>query len=356
MKQNIIVLLGGRSSEHEVSLRSGLSVAEHIDLDKFNVIPVAVAKDGDWLVAGEFGSKGLVDHAEDHKKIALAKNLAPVTLKKGYLEGAKLKDFKVDCVFSTLHGTFGEDGAAQGFLELAQVAFVGSGSAASAIAMDKDFTKILTESVNVATAPWITVFASDRWPSYEQVKAKLGDVLFVKPARQGSSVGISKVKKQEDYKKALEFAFQYDDKIVIEQAIVGREIELAVLGNSELIVSHPGEILPDDEFYTYESKYVTDGTELVLKSDLKPELVAQLQETAKLLYKTMGLAGLSRMDFFVTEDSKIWFNEPNSLPGFTSISMYPKMMAEAGIGYSELISKLIALGIERFEKEKIFKG
>ncbi|MDX2470748.1 MAG: D-alanine--D-alanine ligase family protein [SAR324 cluster bacterium] len=357
MKQNIIVLLGGRSSEHEVSLRSGLSVTAHIDTDKFQVMPVAVAKDGRWLLTKDCGSEGLVDHVLNHKKIALAQNLSEVSLTGGELVGGELANgVKIDCVFSTLHGTYGEDGAMQGFLELAQVPFVGSGSAASAIAMDKDFTKILTESVGVSTAPWVTVFAQDKWPSYDEVKGKLGEVLFIKPARQGSSVGISKVKQHEDYKKALEFAFKYDDKIVIEQAIVGREIELAVLGNSDLTISHPGEILPDGEFYTYESKYVTDGTKLVLKADLSPELVKGLQETAGKLYKAMGLAGLSRMDFFVTQDNKIWFNEPNTLPGFTSISMYPKMMGETGIAYTELISRLIQLGIDRFEREKIFKG
>ncbi|MDT8445970.1 MAG: D-alanine--D-alanine ligase family protein [bacterium] len=338
MKETILVLMGGPSGEHEVSLRSGVSILREMNRDRFELIPVGLSKDGRWLTGDP-----LVAHPEDPKKICLAENLREVRLEQGQLEGRS-----IDAVFSVVHGTWGEDGCMQGFLDIAGVPYVGSGVLGSSVGMDKDLTKRLTLFEGIKTADFMVLRDSDERPSWGQVAARLGKAVFVKPAAQGSSLGISKAKDEASFTKALDLAFLYDRKLVVESAITGREIELAVLGNDQLEVSLPGEILPEEEFYTYEAKYILNTTKLVIPADLSGDLIERLQETARRAFRALELRGFARMDFFVDADQEIWFNEPNTLPGFTSISMYPKLFAASGLSYPQLLERLIDLAKEEF--------
>ncbi len=341
-KKRILILCGGQSSEHQVSLLSGLSVKKFIPTDRYEPIFVGIDKKGRW-----FTGEPLIQNPEDPKTIQLGFNLEEAQLEKGKLNG-----LSIDCVFSVLHGTLGEDGAMQGFLEMQGVPFIGSGSSASAIGMDKDLLKRIALSAEIATAPFVTLYAGEPPLTYDNAKELLGGLLFVKPARQGSSIGISKVGNETEYHQALDLAFRFDDKLVVEQAIAGRELEVAVLGNRELIASYPGEVIPDAEFYSYEAKYITGGSQLILKPDLSKPTILEIQEKAKRLFRLLGLSGLARIDFFLDPGGKLWLNEPNTLPGFTHISMYPKMMEIAGTPYPELIHRLIELGIQRAGRQR----
>jgi len=344
MSKPIIALLcGGQSSEHEVSLRSGLSVMQHLPRDHYDLVAVGISKEGRWLMGDP-----LIHNPGSHYEIRLADGLKEVSLQGGCLAGKK-----IDCVFSVLHGTFGEDGAMQGFLEMQGVPYVGSPPGGSHLAMDKDVMKRMLKTAGLPTVDHLTLYQLEpQRPSYAQAAAQLGPVMFVKPSSQGSSVGISKVKSADDYAKAVEAAFQFDDKVIVEGAIKGRELELSILGDEELIASWPGEVFPDGEFYSYESKYVTNGTRLEVKANLSQAQALEMQTLAKRIFRLLGLSGFARMDFFLDEQGKFWFNEPNTLPGFTSISMYPKMMDAAGVPYPELIHRLIQLGIKRAERNR----
>lgn len=345
-KPRIALLCGGQSSEHEVSLRSGLSVMQHLPQDKYELLAVGISKDGRWLMGDP-----LIHNPGSHYEIRLADGLQEVTMQGGCIAGKK-----IDCVFSVLHGTFGEDGAMQGFLEMQHVPYVGSGPGGSHLAMDKDVMKRMLKTAGLPTVDHITLYQLDaRRPSYAEAVAQLGPILFVKPSSQGSSVGISKVKGAADYGPAVAKAFQFDEKVIVESAIAGRELELAILGDEELIASWPGEVIPDQEFYSYEAKYVTNGTRLEIKADLSPAKAAEMQELAKRIFRLLGLSGFARMDFFLDAQGKFWFNEPNTLPGFTSISMYPKMMAAAGVEYPDLIHRLIQLGMRRHQRNQQFR-
>ena len=337
MKPRVLLLCGGQSGEHQVSLRSGLSVIRELPKDKYDLVAVAIDKQGRWWTGSP-----LVQNPDNPETIALAPGLTQVRL-----EGDQLLGKKVDCVFSVLHGTYGEDGAMQGFLEMSKVAFVGPGVLGSAVAMDKEMTKRLLLFEGLKTAPYLVLRDTDKVrPTYAQAVEKLGPVLFVKPSAQGSSLGISKVKNEAQYQTALDFAFRYDRKILVEKGIVGREIELSVLGNDQLTVSLPGEIKPAEEFYSYEAKYILDNTTLVIPVPLPGKLVARLQEAAARVFRCLELKGMARVDFFVDAQEEIWVNEPNTLPGFTSISMYPKLMQTVGISYPELLDRLVQLGLE----------
>ena len=341
------VLFGGRSGEHEVSLASAASVIRGLDPDKYEPVPIGIAKDGHWLV-GEGAAKMLPDILKGGRRVMLTADpteAALVPLDRG--AGAQ----RFDVMFPVLHGTFGEDGTIQGMLELAGLPYVGAGVLGSAIAMDKDVAKRLCQDAGIPVVPWVAV---QRWRWEKEPAAVKAEIeqkfeypVFVKPATLGSSVGMNKVHTAEELAPALNFAAEYGMKIMVEKAITGREIEVSVLGNHDPQASVPGEIVPHREFYDYTAKYLEDGTRLLIPADLKPAQVKKVQTMAVEAFRALELCGMARVDFFLEKTGgKFLLNEANTIPGFTSISMYPKLWEASGIGFRELIDKLIELALE----------
>ncbi|MGK0290062.1 MAG: D-alanine-D-alanine ligase [bacterium] len=346
---NVLVLCGGESGEHEVSLRSASSILKNLPKDQFRAIPVGITKEGRWVKGEPF-----FHHENSASEIMLNPDLPEVYLKNDTIDGEK-----IDAVFSIIHGTYGEDGCLQGLFQLNHLPYVGPNVLGSAVGMDKDVMKRLLSQAGIQNAKSVTLnFYDEIYPTYEEIESKLGSTIFVKPCNLGSSVGISKVRNEEEYKTAIEFAFQYDTKVLIEEFIQGREIELAVLGYSKIEVSKvAGEVIPKADFYSYEAKYLDDGptTDLVMPAKLTEGELSNLQEIALKAFRVLECAGLARVDFFLTKNSEIYLNEINTLPGFTSISMYPKLWAHSGLPYSELLTKLITLAIEQRDAESKLK-
>ena len=341
------VLFGGRSGEHEVSLASAASVIRGMDLDKYEPVPIGITKDGHWLI-GEGAVKMLPDVLKSGRRVMLAADpteAALVPLDRG--AGAQ----RFDVIFPVMHGTFGEDGTIQGMLELSALPFVGAGVLGSAIGMDKDVAKRLCQDAGIPVVPWITVH---RWQWEKEpaaVKASIEEKfpypVFVKPATLGSSVGMTKVHNAEELGPALDFAAEYGLKILVEKSVTAREIEVAVLGNHDPQASIPGEIVPHREFYDYTAKYLEEGTQLLIPAELKPAQVKKIQTLAVEAFRTLELSGMARVDFFLEKKGgKLYLNEVNTIPGFTSISMYPKLWEASGIPFRELVDKLIELAFE----------
>ena len=351
-KLSVCILFGGMSPEHEVSLRSAESVLNNIDQEKYHVYPVGITKDGRWI---HFGGKDYsmlpagtwMDHPDNCQA-----EISPVH-GQGLLRfrSSGVSQTPIDVVFPVLHGENGEDGAMQGLMQMAGIPCVGPRVAASAVAMDKTLTKLVIDHAGVPQAAWQLVRRSDLSRKCEQtmeaLEARFAYPMFVKPAGTGSSVGVSKAADREALKKALENAARFDDKILVEEFIHGREIEVAVLGNEAPIASVCGEIDSGADFYDYEAKYVTDTSTAYIPARIPEDVQEKVRELAVKVYTAIGCRGLSRVDFFVTyADNRIVFNEINTLPGFTSISMYPKLFGASGIGYSDLIDRLLALARE----------
>ncbi len=356
-KLRVGVLFGGRSAEHEVSLQSAKSIIEAIDRSKYELVLIGIDKSGGWHLNE---ASSFLLHADNPKLIALNKGNEGVTLAPSAGGGHTLvalsgKDTgcAVDVVFPVLHGPFGEDGSVQGFLKVANVPFVGSGVLGAAVSMDKDVMKRLLHQAGIPSARFLAVTRSARQRlSYAEVTAILGAPVFVKPANLGSSVGVAKVHNQAEFAAAVDEAFRYDTKILVEQFIAGREIECSVLGNEQPIASLPGEVKPRHEFYSYDAKYIDEhGAELLIPAELPADVVKRVQELALQSFKALCCEGMARVDFFLTPEHDVYVNELNSIPGFTKISMYPKLWEASGIPYRELIDRLIGLAIERFERE-----
>ena len=351
-KLSVCVLFGGVSPEHEVSLRSAEAVLNNIDHNKYNVFAVGIAKDGDWILYnGKDYSLLPTGEWENYPKNRRAA-ISPVR-GQGLLsfEGDCVVRERIDVVFPVLHGENGEDGAMQGLLKLAGIPYVGPHVAASAVAMDKTLTKLVVDHANVPQAAWHLVRRSDLNSRVDAVLDKLEKKfsypMFVKPAGTGSSVGVSKAANREALEKALTNAAKYDDKILVEEFIHGREIEVAVLGNDNPVASICGEIDSGAEFYDYEAKYVTSTSRAYIPARIDENVQEMVREYAIKVYSAIGCKGLSRVDFFVTfEGNRVVFNEINTLPGFTSISMYSKLFAASGIRYSQLIGLLLQLAQE----------
>jgi len=341
------VLFGGRSGEHEVSLASAASVIRGMDLDKYEPVPIGITKDGHWLM-GEGATKPLPDILKSGRRVMLAADPTEAALMP-LDRGAGAQRF--DVIFPVMHGTFGEDGTIQGMLELSGLPFVGAGVLGSAIGMDKDVAKRLCRDAGIPVVPWITVH---RWqwekePSAVKasIEEKFAYPVFVKPATLGSSVGMTKVHNAEELGPALDFAAEYGMKILVEKSVTAREIEVAVLGNHEPQASIPGEIVPHREFYDYAAKYLEEGTQLLIPAELRPAQVKKVQTLAVDAFRTLELSGMARVDFFVEKKgNKLYLNEVNTIPGFTSISMYPKLWEATGIPFRELVDKLIELAFE----------
>ena len=341
------VLFGGRSGEHEVSLVSAASVIRGLDPDKYEAVPIGITKDGHWLV-GQGAVKMLPEVLKGGRRVMLTADpteAALVPLDRG--AGAQ----RLDVIFPVLHGTFGEDGTIQGMLDLAGLPYVGAGVLGSAIGMDKDVAKRLCQAAGIPVVPWVTVHRWDWENNPTAVKARIEQEfafpVFVKPATLGSSVGMSKVHNAGELGPALDLACEFGMKILVEKAVSAREIEVSVLGNHEPRASVPGEIVPHREFYDYTAKYLEDGTRLLIPAELKPTQVQKIQSLAVDAFKSLELAGMARVDFFLEKKGgKLFLNEVNTIPGFTSISMYPKLWEASGISFRELIDKLIELAFD----------
>jgi len=351
-KLSVCILFGGISPEHEVSLRSAESVLNNIDKEKYNVFPLGITKEGNWILFGGTDYSMLpsgqwVDHPGNRRAA-----ISPV-------RGQGLLSFEGDCVvrehidvvFPVLHGENGEDGAMQGLLQMAGIPFVGSHVAASAVAMDKTLTKLVVDNAGITQAAWQLVTRTDVEERMDRaldtLEKRFHYPMFVKPAGTGSSVGVSKAMDRESLREALLAASVYDKKILVEEFIHGREVEVAVMGNDSPVASICGEIDSGADFYDYDSKYVTDTSTAYIPARIPEDVAEQVRDAAVKVYSVVGCQGLSRVDFFVTyEGNRVVFNEINTLPGFTSISMYPKLFAASGIPYSQLIDELLQLARE----------
>ncbi|MFA6131275.1 MAG: D-alanine--D-alanine ligase family protein [Patescibacteria group bacterium] len=347
MKKKIIgIICGGRTPEHAVSLLSAQRVFDAIDKKKFSVRVFGVDSNGSWWCYSR--SDHWLKNADDIKKIALSKKGCKEIVffpgKRGkYLEINTRKTSSIDIAFPLIHGGEGEDGSLQGFLKLCDITFVGSHVASSAVGMDKEYTKRILQTWNIPVAPYLVLDRANLF-SFEKIKKMLGGILFLKPARCGSSVGVSKVTNQEEWTIALKKAIKFDSKVLVEQEIIGREIECAVLGNENPRASVLGEIVVKDGFYSYEAKYVDqNAAELIVPCRLHQKTTKDIQEMAKKAFIALGCRGMARIDFFLDNQNRIFVNEINTTPGFTSMSMYPKLWGLSGIAYQELIEKLIVL-------------
>jgi D-alanine-D-alanine ligase len=349
------IIFGGRSGEHEVSLRSARSVMDAIDRDKYDVLPIGITKEGHW-VAGDDPYGYLTVGESGPRPAALLGEPGDPTLKA--IEpvedaGSTMTDIgSVDVIFPVLHGPYGEDGTVQGLLELADIPYVGAGVTGSAVGMDKAIFKAVTISCGLPVLPYRLVLRSeweaDPEKTLDRLETALGYPVFVKPCNLGSSVGISKARNRDELKAALTDAAHYDRRLLVEQGIPAREIEVSVLGNEEPIASVPGEVIPGDEFYSYDDKYINDDAQLVIPAPLGEEMTRQAQEIATTAYRAIDCAGLARVDFLLdSETDELWLNEVNTIPGFTSISMYPKLWEASGLSYPDLIDRLIQLALER---------
>jgi D-alanine-D-alanine ligase len=358
-KIRVGVIFGGRSSEHEVSLVSATSVINALDGNKYEVIPIAITQEGRWLTRSDalrlLKNKSKIEHLPEHVLLPDPRKQSLVLVKNGTSSG---DDRPVDVLFPVLHGKYGEDGSLQGLMELADIPYVGAGVLGSAVGMDKIVQKQILAQEGIP----IPDFISFTWTEYiasqaeliKKIEKKLKYPCFVKPANTGSSVGISKAHNRKELLDAIEYAGQYDRRVIVEKAIShAREIECSVLGNDDPIVSMPGEIVPSNEFYDYDAKYVDGKSKVIIPARLPKSAVEKIRTIAVRTFKALDCSGMARVDFFVVGNGrKIYLNEINTIPGFTSISMYPKLWEASGLSYPVLLEKLIQLAIDRYNVKK----
>jgi len=355
-KRNFLIICGGQSAEHEVSLQSTKNVISAVNTDKYNIVLVGIDKGGKW---NRYKPDTFLSNPDNPKEIALNNPGEQVALisenKQGYLVTANKKGekIKIDIAFPVLHGSYGEDGAIQGLMKMSNISFIGCDILGSAVCMDKEITKQLLQASGIPVARALVYRLKEKEIiDFDTVSKKIGLPLFVKPANLGSSVGITKVKNREEFYKAIEEAFSYDIKIMIEEFVKGREIECAVLGNENPKASVPGEIIPKKDFYSYSAKYVDkEGADLKAPAELDESIVKNVQKLAVKSFKALCCKGMARVDFFLTDKGQLLVNELNTIPGFTQISMYPRLWELSGIFYPELIEQLIELAIEKFNNE-----
>ena len=322
MKVNVGLLFGGRSLEHEVSIRSAKAIEEHLDPRRYQVTAIKIEKEGPFFLS---------DHLE-------------------------IIEHHLDIIFPVLHGPNGEDGTLQGMLELLQIPYVGPGVLSSALCMDKAAMKDRLKGGGLPVPDYLSLRASDQI-SEEEIFQRFSFPFFVKPAGQGSSLGISKVHRREEFYPALEKGFSYDERLLIEEGIVGREIELAVIGNLHPIPSLPGEVISTHDFYSYEAKYLdAKGAQFILPAQLSAREIQEIQEIGKSAYELMRCEGMARVDFFLSQKGTLYLNELNTIPGFTKSSLFPKLWEISGLSFQELLTQLIDLGFERFERRRALEG
>ncbi|HZS75395.1 MAG TPA: D-alanine--D-alanine ligase [Ktedonobacteraceae bacterium] len=363
-KIRVGVVYGGRSGEHEVSIASATSVMANLDPEKYEVVPIGITKEGSWLL----GTKpqqllaaeqhaGQESELEESRAVTLTgdprlRRLIPVH------EGEDLgNQGKLDVILPVLHGTYGEDGTLQGLLEMANVPYVGSGVLGSAIGMDKEKMKMVFQTVGLPIVDYL-VYRRSEWerspePILDAIEQRLGYPCFVKPVNLGSSVGVNKAHDRQELEHAMRIAAEYDRKIIIEKGINCREMECAVLGNDEPIASVVGEVISSNEFYDYRAKYIDGKSQVIIPADIPQETASEIRRQSSQAFLALDLSGLARVDFFLEKESgKVYINEVNTMPGFTSISMYPMLWEASGLSYSELLDRLIELAIERYEDKQ----
>jgi D-alanine-D-alanine ligase len=356
-KTRVAIVYGGRSTEHEISILSARNILASLDKDRFEVTLIGIDKEGKWSLQDP---KLLLDASTDPRQVKLQDNCPPVAMAPrptgGMLEGVGAP--KIDVIFPILHGPMGEDGTMQGIFELAEIPYVGSGVLGSSVSMDKDSMKRVLRDAGIPVGPFQS-YRRYHWDKkadtiLTQIE-ELGFPVYVKPANQGSSVGIKRVAAASELREAMDFAFQFDTKVVVESEIIGREIECSVLGNDNPIASIAGEVIVHAEhgFYSYEAKYVdANGAGLEVPAKVSEETLEKLKEVAIDTFLALDCSGLSRVDFFVQDDGNLVVNEINTLPGFTNVSMYPMLWQHSGIEQKELLSRLVDLAIERFESKQ----
>jgi D-alanine-D-alanine ligase len=360
-KLKVGIIFGGRSGEHEVSFCSASSIMKAINRNKYTVVPIGITKEGRWISPQESALALQSGRIEGKSTVILVNNPSGKSLisidnhqefKKETWEG------KLDVIFPVLHGPYGEDGTIQGLLELADIPYVGAGVAASAVSMDKELMKTIFKQKSLPVLKWLTIKRKDWQKDKEEILSLIQNTfeypLFVKPTNLGSSVGITKVHRKEELEKAIDLASSYDRKILIEEGLEGaREIECSVLGNDEPQTSVVGEVKPAREFYDYDSKYIDQATQLIVPADLPENVSEKVRKIALCAFKAIDAAGMARVDFFVTKkENKIYLNEINTIPGFTSVSMYPRLWEASGVSYPELIDRLIQMALERYQDKK----
>lgn len=349
MKKSLCVIFGGESPEHDISQKSVTSVLNNLDKDQYTVYTLGITRDGRWLLYS--GNWALIENGAWEKDAENLKTafISPDSAQHGIIIPDENKVIHIDVIFPVLHGEYGEDGTIQGLFELSHIPYVGMGVLASANGMDKTYSKLVFDAAGIPQAAWVVVVSGDDFEQRaDEIEEKLGYPCFVKPARLGSSVGIGKAHNREGLIAALKNAEKYDRRILVEEHIDGHEVECAVLGNSDVQAATVGEIKPTVEYYDFDAKYNDDSTVLVIPAELPQETIDQIREYAIRAFRALDGQGLSRVDFFVKHsDGSIILNEINTLPGFTNISMYPKLWNAVGIGYKELLTRLIELAEER---------
>ena len=355
MKTKLGLLYGGKSAEHQVSLQTALAVIKALDLEKFEVYPIYITTAGQWIKGSQLQSPVQSVQQLEFSKV---NELSPMSLAPSLFQGDQQNDAHLDVIFPLLHGPNGEDGTVQGMLELLNLPYVGNGVLASAAGMDKVVMKNIFAQAGLAQVNYVSFIRSEwekaKEAAYAQVESKLGYPCFVKPANLGSSVGISKCQNREQLETAFAEAFQFDRKVIIEEGVVAREIELGVLGNDDPQCSVAGEIVPKTDFYDYKAKYEDGDTALIIPADVSDSEYQQLTEMAKKAFKALDCSGLVRADFFLTKEGKALINEVNTMPGFTPVSMFPLLWKHSGVEYPQLIERLVELAQERHaEKQRI---
>ena len=342
-KKSLILLYGGRSAEREVSVLSAESVMRAINYDLFSVKTYFITKEGDFIKTQEFEAKPVADEKlMTNATVDMTRKIKPSDI---YEAGA--------VVFPVLHGPMGEDGSIQGFLEVLKMPYVGCNILSSSLAMDKITTKRVLESAGIAQVPYVAVVdGEDLEQKIQEIEEKLSYPVFTKPSNMGSSVGISKSDNQEELRASLELAFKYDSRVLVEQGVTAREIEVGLLGNADVKSSLPGEVVKDVAFYDYQAKYIDNKITMAIPAQLPEGVVNTMRQNAETAFRAIGGLGLSRCDFFYTEDGQVFLNELNTMPGFTQWSMYPLLWENMGLAYPDLIEKLVRLAEEAFAKRE----
>lgn len=342
-KKSLILLYGGRSAEREVSVLSAESVMRAINYDLFSVKTYFITKEGDFIKTQEFEAKPVADEKlMTNATVDMSRKIKPSDI---YEDGA--------VVFPVMHGPMGEDGSIQGFLEVLKMPYVGCNILSSSLAMDKITTKRVLESAGIAQVPYVAVVdGEDLEQKIQEIEEKLSYPVFTKPSNMGSSVGISKSDNQEELRASLELAFKYDSRVLVEQGVTAREIEVGLLGNADVKSSLPGEVVKDVAFYDYQAKYIDNKITMAIPAQLPEGVVNTMRQNAETAFRAIGGLGLSRCDFFYTEDGQVFLNELNTMPGFTQWSMYPLLWENMGLAYPDLIEKLVRLAEEAFAKRE----
>lgn len=355
MKKNIAIVCGGQNTEHNISLLSASNVIAELNHDKFNAVIIYITREGQWLLASN-----QADFIQQASQMYInVEGLASLYIQPGFSKSPFVNQktgepIKIDCFFPVLHGFLGEDGTIQGLFELLKVPYVGCGTLSSAIGMEKDFAKQLCRRAGIETLDWLVMHYSEKDKyTYTQITEQLSSVVFIKTVSSGSSIGVFKVRNESEYKAAMDIIFDLDDKIIIEKAVVARELEISVIGNNQLESSGPSEAIAHDDFYTYETKYFKpEALEIIIPAPTSEILKNRLHALALQIYRALSCHGFARIDFLVVSEDEIYLNEVNTLPGFTASSAFPKMWTVAGLAYPDLLTKLIELSFESDQRKK----